>query len=328
MTRATLDAALKRLSSPRSDVRERGVKQLEELGRTDLLLEMALDPEVYDPFLISWACVYHFPEPSELLVRDLVQARGPDAPLGFRYKLPKANYLYAEDAIIAALRPRLSRLPIQTIEGLGLAYYRSVAPKLEKYLEGRIENLADAMANRGPKARGGVGQLVDQPDHLCWSGDAMRAFVAAVALHRLDSPIPLDRARQILADVEVAMDECYTKQIIRQQFRWILFELEQISLEDLLAEDTVIYTIEDIGSTLLKQGRDADAAKLLERTHPVYRNSAGGFAHWPLMDFLESIRLEDWRARFQHPSSTWFGYVRGREYAMAPPSWWSWRTDG
>jgi hypothetical protein len=327
MTSATLDEALKRLSSRRSDVRERGVKQLEELGRTDLLLEMALDPDVYDPFLIRWACEYHFPEPSALLVRDLVQARGPDAPLGFRYKLPKANYLYAEDAIITALRPRLSQLPIQTIEGLGLAYYRSVAPKLEKYLKGNIENLADAIANRGPKARGGVVQFVNQPDHLCWSGEAMRVFVAAVALHRLDHPISLERAKQILADVEVAMDECYTKRIIIQQFHWILFELGQISLEDLLTKDSRNYTIEDIGSTLLKHGRDADAAKLLGGAHSVDRIESGGFAHWPLMDFMESIGVENWRARRQHPASTWFGYVRGRKYAMAPPSWWSWRTD-
>jgi hypothetical protein len=160
-----LDEARNRLSSRRRDVRARGIRALLDLGRLDLLVEMAMQSDRDD--VVMAAAEASFPEAPELLIKVLTVVRGPDAALASRYHLADGNYLYATDAILKLYRPRAGRLPILTIEGLGLAYMQAMAPSLGRFLRaqpGMNTNLLAVARARSSTVRLGNGPI--------WMADA------------------------------------------------------------------------------------------------------------------------------------------------------------
>ena len=318
-----LDEARNRLSSRRRDVRARGIRALLDLGRLDLLVEMAMQSDRDD--VVTAAAEASFPEAPELLIKVLTVVRGPDAALASRYHLADGNYLYATDAILKLYRPRAGRLPIRTIEGLGLAYMQAMAPSLGRFLRAQPENLESARAREGARAVGGVCVRVDESECHAWSGRSARAFAAAVAIRRMDQNLDTSLVEPLLEKVPAAMEDCFARYTAIIDLTWALFDASRRTLDDVIrAYDGKLCRLADVATTLLKRGLKSDLENLLASSHPIAFVEAG-FVYWPLVNFLETRGLVNAEEYGHHPAQPWYGYRRARLRNIAPPPWWSWR---
>lgn len=299
------------------------MEELIELGELVIAKEFALKesvPAVLDPLLEAT-----FPEPTDLLLHALTMTRGPDASLASRYHLPRGNYLYAEEAIVEVYRRKGPRLPILTIEGLGLAYMRGIGPVLERLLRSSMVNLEDA--KRSGEKSAGAGRFIDQEERHAWSTNSKRAVVAAVALSRMDIPVDSKRIQELLLETQQAMADCPEKRATIAELTWVLFNLDAAPLDDLLPllEDG-LRVLPDVATTLLKRRRFGEVSTLVRDFGDVYFVE-DGFCFWPLLDHLRHEKLANIERYGRHRSRPAHAYLRARRAGLAPPAWWSWLPD-
>jgi hypothetical protein len=315
-----IDAAKKRLESSRWSTRQRGMEELIELGEIAVAMEFALKESV--PAVLDSLLEATFPEPTDLLVHVLTMERGPNASLASRYHLPRGNYLYAEDAIVNSHWHKGARMPIPTVEGLGLAYVRSISPVLERMLDARMVNLEEA--KRSGAKSGGVERFVDQEERHTWSGGSKRAVVAAIALSRMDVVVDSRFIKDLLVETRRAMEDCAERRVTIAELTWVLFNLGDVSLDDLLSSiGGPSRVLPDVATTLLKRGQCEEVARLVRDFGEVYFVE-DEFCFWPLLDYMHYERLADIVSYGRHPTQPGSAYLRARRLGLAPPPWWEW----
>lgn len=318
-----LEKALERCRSKQFATRKRGMQTLVALGEREEVLRVALTDT--EGTMHDLASELLYPEPVELLVHMLVSAKGPDAPLVARHQLPSCNYLYAEDAIVEVLEPRGKKLPYDTIEGLGLAYLRGMAPTLRKYLNTDILSIADATARFGEKrATAGVRFFTGDPMDWYLCAESEKALAAVVALHRMDHPVDLailDRMEQQLRSTL----ELTSGREIRYlgMLLWSKFDITGQGLQETMRICGSVAMHADIATTLLKRGQAGEIDSLIKATGDVYYMPEG-FCHWPLVDYLANRKLLDIEVLSAHPTRSCYPYVRARKTGLGPPPWWNW----
>ena len=321
-----LDEALKRITSSRASTRRRGYLELLELGEKDRVLHAALTSG--DEAAIDIACDAFFPEPAELLQVLIKSQRGPDAGLVPRFHLPMGNYLYAETLIVEHYRGKGKRIPVDTIEGLGLAYMRGMAPAFRKLLDLPIENAVEEM--RLPARPAFYPDKYDAPppgqDLLSVNG--ARVLEAMIALHRLDHPVEDVTLQRLHDAVTAALAAAeHAQRTWQWKVQWARFDGGyHDDLAGLVDGMQVTRDLApDLATTLLKRARYSDLDALLGLYDPVYFQPRG-FVHWPLANYLEVRGLQQFA--LPPPGQILVApddYARARHLGLAPPPWWAWR---
>ncbi|MDX2218481.1 MAG: hypothetical protein SF172_05605 [Burkholderiales bacterium] len=321
-----LDEALGRITSKRASTRRRGYLELLELGEKERVLHAALTSS--DAIAIDVACDAFFPEPPELLQALIKTQRGPDAGLVPRFHLPMGNYLYAEALIVEHYRGKGRRIPVDTIEGLGLAYMRGMAPAFHKLLDLPIENAVEELRPPAHPVSYPEKYNAPPPGQDLLSVNGSRVLAAMIALHRLDHPVEdavlqrlHDSVATALSDAEIAQRACLWK------VQWARFDGgHHDDLSGLVEGMQVVRDLgPDLATTLLKRARHSDLDALLALYDPVYFQPRG-FVHWPLANHMEVRGLY----RFSLPPAGQIlvapdDYARARHLGLAPPPWWTWQ---
>jgi hypothetical protein len=326
----TIAAAKELLSSSSKTKRLKGMEMLNELHEERLILECALkESEAKVLSVASHAIDFH---PPELVGHLLTQPSSLYAYWYMLYGIGRGNFLESEEVIRGVFEERRT-LTFEVLEGIGLAYLRSLSSLLTRYLKASLELAIDAKRTRGNKAVAGL----DSQDANAWSRDGWAAIRSAVALTRLDAEFQVAQVQRLQTEAIVIHQslkfrtDLYvferTERAVRSTFarlEWILFDrgLSSFECASRYADSGITEVLPDFGCTLLKQGR-TDELKMLLQKHDAVHFREPGFCYWPLNDWLEH---EGFLAHCYaaDEGQVFFDYWRARERGVSPPPWWKW----
>ena len=324
------DRAKVLLSSESKAKRKKGMEMLCELNVPELIVEYALREKDSDILsVVSEELEFH---PPELIRHLLTQPSSYFATLHMRFTVARGNFLYAEDVVHSVYAARRS-LTLDVIEGIGLAYLRSLGDLLQKYIRVPLELYQDALRSKGPKAVAGVEGI----DANGWSRDGWAAVRAIVALARTDSHCDLGHVQERLEDtIRIGRGVLPKNRIARSilgtraQLEWALFDKGGPSTFDNvvgLVRQGAIEILPDLASTLLKQQRN-DMLESLVREYPKVFFVAQEFVYWPLMNWLELNGIladEEYGGKDGIKEGGLYRYWRARKKGISPPPWWKWQ---
>src|SRR5689334_21916991 len=132
---ATLTEIRKRLESTRFSTRQKGMRELLDLGLRDEFIERALAET--DGALVSNAVGWIEPDVPAALLVHLFHVDRNDAPQGLYFSYN--NCLYAEKEILAHFEPQGRKLTLTTIQAVGVGYLRSFEAVLRKVADRKLE---------------------------------------------------------------------------------------------------------------------------------------------------------------------------------------------
>ena len=266
-----------------------------------------------------------FPEPPELLLHLLSIQKGPDAPLEFRDRIPKGNYLYAETVFHRFFRPKFSRLSLDYVEGFGLAYLRSLGESLPRHIRRTLRTYASAIKD-GDEAARPRRRIGASDGHDQWDGPSEMTLAALIALRRLEHPIDSEILTS-LAAAAGSVEQEHLSLFASAAVAWAAFDAgisaDAATLEHLIRSGASELTA-DYAMTLLKRGEEGELQRFLHEVPEIDR-VAEGFTFWPLIDFMESQRLIDVYQYGHHETQKLYPYRLARAMKAAPPPWYRWR---
>lgn len=327
-----LEETRKRLSSNRYSTRQKGLQELLGAGLRDEFVGHLLQEK--DAAVVCNAVDWIRPEvPPVLLVHMFHVGRQSTPMSAFASYAPQHNCLYAEAAIHAHYSPQGRKLTLDSIRALGLAYLRSFAPLLDKFIARDLETAGDAVAREGTRAlHGGRHEFKRQVDGVTytqlareWSTDSQKVLAALEAARRIDHAVPAARISALRAQVKALAPEGLGPFLSAMTtLDWVEFDsLDADGLRGALAPGlerprflSLSPYAADVGTTLLKRGLPDVLGSLLDEGDP-FRFYSPDFCHWPLMRHLEAtdrLRIDP----------KWFGadeYLRNRSLGIAGPPW-------
>ena len=301
----SLKKAIERLSSKRWPTRQRGIRELIELNKLELALEYALKETV--PAVFDEVCHALYPEePIELIIHNLTATKGPDAALSSRFYLPYGNYSYANDEIASIYKPRAAKLPVKTIEGIGLAGITGLESSFVKLSQKPITTKEDEL-----------------------SAASQRTIASVMCLARLDFPQSVDNIYRLISEIQDSLPLSRKHEILILQLFWVLYANGVIGFDELFEKDNDCLSIigADVITTALKAKDRSSLSKIIDDIGE-YACLLGGeeFYYWPANDYLLSEGVVDINMR-SIVCRTWiYNYWRARKYKVDPPGWWSWRA--
>jgi hypothetical protein len=278
------------------------MEMLCELRAHELIVEYALKER--DSTILGVASEgldYH---PPDLVRHFLTQPSSMFASLHMRFTVARGNFLYADDAIRSVYATRRSHT-LDVIDGIGLAYIRSLSNVLEKYIRVPLNPY------EGATRTGANG----------WS----RAVHAVVALARMDAHSDTAHAEDRLADAIREGSVLDT----RSKLEWALYDKGGPStIDDILGfvKQGAIGILPDLASTLLKR-QEYDRLGSLVHEYPKVFFVTQEFCYWPLMNWIEVkgiLAQKEFGGRDGINEEGLYRYWRARERGEAPPPWWKW----